>query len=140
MKEKLYDEIFPIKVYHNDYYLPHKLTASQKMYLAIYENCHDIKKTEILMRDQFSRNHVINIRKKLIELNLIETTEKFTDPEKAKEFCIKNSHKGFKCEWCGKESYMLHQHHYPVPSNKGGKNLVNICPNCHATFHNIMGE
>ena len=41
------------------------------------------------------------------------------------------------CEWCKGRAYMLHEHHYPVPKRDGGTETVNICPNCHSTFHYI---
>lgn len=40
-----------------------------------------------------------------------------------------------KCEWCGKESIVLNEHHYPIPRREGGTEVVNICPNCHYAFH-----
>lgn len=40
-----------------------------------------------------------------------------------------------KCEWCGREDVPLIKHHHPVTQSKGGKDTVNICPNCHYRFH-----
>lgn len=40
-----------------------------------------------------------------------------------------------KCEWCGHRTTTLHRHHYPVPKRLGGKDIVNICANCHTEFH-----
>lgn len=39
------------------------------------------------------------------------------------------------CEWCKIKTAVLHKHHYPIPKRKGGVDIVNICPNCHHTFH-----
>ncbi len=39
------------------------------------------------------------------------------------------------CEWCGVNTFILHKHHYPILKEKGGKKIVNICPNCHHEFH-----
>ncbi len=39
------------------------------------------------------------------------------------------------CEWCGTKTLVLHEHHYPTPNAEGGKEIVNICPNCHQEFH-----
>lgn len=137
--DRLYDEIFPIKIFHNDYYLPHKLNINEKIYLAIFNKCYNYKKTEMLMLHHVSKPQVINIKKHLIELGLI-IPDSVKSVEQAKEFCIANSHRGFKCEWCGNESYILHKHHYPIPLCKGGTDIVNICPNCHSTFHSLLIE
>lgn len=85
-----------------------------------------------------SKNGFKFIITKLRRLGLInDTLFSFNNPEDAKKFTIKHSHKGFVCDWCGKESFLLHSHHYPIPANKGGKNIVNICPNCHYTYHKV---
>ena len=39
------------------------------------------------------------------------------------------------CEWCRTKTLVLHKHHYPIPKAEGGKEIVNICPNCHQEFH-----
>ena len=39
------------------------------------------------------------------------------------------------CEWCKGYTTKLHKHHYPIPRKDGGKEIVNICPNCHYEFH-----
>lgn len=138
---ELYDEVFPIKFYHNDYYVykyKTKLSTSEKFYISIYESCKDIRKTEILMEDAISKTQVLKIRKKLSELGIIKIS--IMNVETAKQFCIENSHKGLKCDWCGKKSYILHKHHYPIPKNKGGQDVVNICPNCHCTYHSLIVE
>jgi hypothetical protein len=71
------------------------------------------------------------------ELIAISKSPKIESSEEAKQFTILHSHKGNICEWCGRESYILHKHHFPIPKSKGGTNTVNICPNCHSTFHAI---
>ena len=136
---KLIDELFPIKLYRPEYY-PIKLTVSERVYLALYENANgDIDKVDTVMLEQVSKVTLNKIKSKLSESKLISLNNvKFTDYNDAKEFTIKNSHYGKICEWCGKESYILHRHHYPIPRNKGGTEIVNICPNCHYTFHKII--
>lgn len=39
------------------------------------------------------------------------------------------------CSWCEVKTSVLHEHHYPIPKCKGGKSVVNICPNCHHEYH-----
>jgi len=39
------------------------------------------------------------------------------------------------CEWCGKKTWDIVLHHYPIPKSKGGKQVVNICEECHSKFH-----
>ena len=41
------------------------------------------------------------------------------------------------CEWCGCKTSVLHKHHFPIPKRYGGKDIVNICSNCHNEFHNL---
>lgn len=136
----LYNELFPIQIHHNDYYIPNKLTANEKFYLALYENAKgNIHKVDLVMSDMVSNKSIGNIKKHLSELGLITIMTKIT-PEDVKEFTIKNSNKGLICQWCGKQSFILHKHHYPILASNGGKDIVNICPNCHYTYHKVMGE
>lgn len=39
------------------------------------------------------------------------------------------------CEWCKINTYVLHEHHYPIKKKDGGTEIVKICPNCHHEFH-----
>lgn len=51
-----------------------------------------------------------------------------------------NSNKGVGnkiCEWCGIKTFVLCEHHFPIPKRDGGNKTVNICPNCHNNFHFI---
>ena len=133
---RLIDEVFPIKIYENDYY-PCKLSMSEKFYLAIFDKCRSIDVTDIIMAETISKSTLARIKHKLQKECLIPKYE-FTS-ESAKQFTIKNSHIGKTCEWCGKECYVLHKHHYPIKASDGGTKTVLICPNCHATYHAIMG-
>ena len=115
-----------------------KLSMPEKFYLAVFQKCGDISKTDIIMQTQISKTTLSHIKKHLAKLNLLDIKE--FDAVSGREFTIKNSHKGLKCEWCGNESYILQQHHYPIPRSKGGTNIVNICPNCHYTYHSLIKE
>lgn len=132
---KLIDEVFPIKIYENAYY-PTSLSMSEKMYLGVFEKCQNIKKTDLIMLTQVSEVTLKRMKNKLQKAGLLKKVV-FT-PESAKQFVINHAHSGLKCEWCGKESYILHKHHFPIPRSKGGTNTVSICPNCHSTYHYIM--
>ena len=39
------------------------------------------------------------------------------------------------CEWCHSRTYAIDSHHFPVARKDGGKDTVNICANCHRSFH-----
>lgn len=41
------------------------------------------------------------------------------------------------CNWCNIKTFVLHEHHYPIPKSKGGTETVLICPNCHHEYHSI---
>ncbi len=41
----------------------------------------------------------------------------------------------YRCWWCKGISYVLRQHHYPIPKSEGGTDTIDICGSCHAEFH-----
>ncbi len=41
------------------------------------------------------------------------------------------------CGWCKRVSMLLHKHHYPIPRERNGYLLVEICAGCHTEFHHI---
>lgn len=41
------------------------------------------------------------------------------------------------CDWCLGTTVRLHSHHYPIKRCDGGKETVNICPNCHYEYHHL---
>lgn len=43
-----------------------------------------------------------------------------------------------RCEWCGKETLVIHDHHFPIPKAAGGKEVVKICPTCHFEYHLLI--
>ncbi len=64
--------------------------------------------------------------------------KKFTTDnyKEIKELMLSNlNNGGYKCEWCGNKTNIIHEHHYPVPKRLGGTDTVSICPNCHYEFH-----
>ena len=62
--------------------------------------------------------------------------EESREPEELKSRVINGHHlKDKTCEWCEGRSMVLHEHHYPIPRRLGGKDVVNICPNCHYGYH-----
>lgn len=79
-----------------------------------------------------------SVKKALTELEGYGLVEEVTlsCPEEIKEEVISFKDIDKKtCEWCGKGSIVLHEHHFPVPRRRGGDSVVNICPNCHYGFH-----
>lgn len=134
---------FKARVDAGDLFIPHiillnkNLTMTEKLYLASYY-CYDkdIKKAD--EKSMFEKEKLARVKKKLYKLNFL--SKKTKSPEELKKETIKNSHKGNKCEWCEQECYILHQHHFPISNKDGGKKLVNICPNCHYTFHKLEVE
>lgn len=113
------------------------LRFDEKVYLFYYyifdKNIYNADTYSKLKREQLKL-----IKKRLCELGYI--TKKVNNVELLKEKTILLSHSGYKCEWCGNECYILHKHHYPKSLQEGGKNIVNICPNCHYTFHSLEGD
>ena len=133
--EYLYDELFPVNIYHPEHYLPFDLTIHERLYLELYNNAEgDTRKVDLVMSDSLSYHGIQNIKNHLKELGLIKIPQKLS-PEDAKEFVIAKSHTGLKCDWCGNYSYVLHEHHYPIMRSEGGTDTVHICPNCHCAFH-----
>lgn len=138
--EQLRKEVYPIKIHYNDYYYPYKLSNNDKIYLELYRSAGcDTYKADLLMSDLVSTATIRTIKRGLISLGLVKRTD-ISNTEDAKEFTIKNSHVGLVCDWCGNTSYVLQKHHYPIPASKGGTDTVDICPNCHYTYHKVFGD
>lgn len=143
--DKIFEETFNqarkegIKLNDGDLIIPHLILKDKNLrgkdfiYLcSYYLNNKNLLETD-KENHNFSKNELARIKKKLKKLGYIEIYG--LTPEKLKKKTIELSHKGYKCEWCGKESYVLQAHHYPIPAKDGGTEIVNICPNCHYTFH-----
>lgn len=41
------------------------------------------------------------------------------------------------CEWCNGTTYILQEHHHPIPKSEGGLETVKICPSCHYEYHHL---
>jgi hypothetical protein len=91
--------------------------------------------------------HCIN---KLVKSGFIKK-EKKKDIYKIKDLITVNHKKQYKerenfilndncCQWCNIETIIIHKHHFPIPKSKGGIDTVNICPNCHYSFHSLTDE
>lgn len=119
--------------------LDKRITPDEMIYImAYYTYYKDIKKADIFIRDKVSKEKLAKIKKHLAKLgylNIINRT-----PNELKNMTIELSHKGKKCEWCQKESYVLQEHHFPILNKNGGTDIVLICPNCHYTFHKLELE
>ena len=139
---------FKERVANGDIFIPKELMkikelkTNEKIYLAAYLNYNkSIIKADNYMDNMISKMSINSIKKHLIKLGYIENTNiTIKNINDAKELTIQISHKGLQCEWCKQECYILHEHHFPIPKSKGGKNIVKICPNCHYTFHKIMSN
>lgn len=126
------DLIMPLDVLRNK-----ELNADEKIFLATYYMANnDIKEAERYMYD-YTENQLRRIKKSLTELGYIKKV--YYTPDELKEKTIRLSHTGDVCEWCGCYSYVLQKHHFPIPAKDGGTEVVNICPNCHYTFHSLEG-
>ena len=72
-------------------------------------------------------------RSKISESEIVELLNRKT-PQKLN---LRNGIDFDVCDWCKGETYALHGHHHPIPKSKGGKEIVNICANCHYEFHEL---
>lgn len=127
------DLLIPIHILHDE-----DLTPNEKIYFATYlMHNNNIRLAEQYLFD-FSANQLRKARNGLKEKGYIKTFKK--TEEELKEITIIKSHKGLKCDWCGKECYILQKHHYPIPAILGGTKIVEICPNCHYTYHALEGD
>lgn len=116
-------------------WLDKRLSINEKFYLSIYIAEKDIRRTDAIMKKMVSQTTLVKTKNKLYNLNLLKS---IINPEEAKKFVINNKHNGLVCEWCGENSYILEQHHFPILKCDGGKDIVSICPTCHAIYHNIL--
>lgn len=114
-----------------------KLTPGEILYYSTYLTFNkDIVKTDNDASIYMGKNQIDRYKRHLTKLGLIKK-EKY-NVKQAKEMTIKLSHKGKICEWCKQESYVLQEHHYPIMAKDGGTKVVQICPNCHYTFHKLL--
>ena len=134
MEDKpLKDLYFTEEILHDS-----NLTNSEKIFMATYlMNNKDMAETERDMFD-YKKANLSKIKKNLEKKGYIKKCNYTV--EELKDKTIEIAHTGNKCEWCGKESYVLQEHHYPIPARNGGTKVVHICPNCHYTFHALEGN
>lgn len=119
--------------------LDRNLTPNEMLYImAYYSNYKNIQKADEFFKKTVSKTTLNNIKKHLVKLGYINI--KVQNPEEIKKQTIELSHKGNKCEWCGNNSYVLQEHHFPISAKNGGDKVVKICPNCHYTFHKLESE
>lgn len=63
-------------------------------------------------------------------------------PEDARDITVKlrgsSTSKGYlQCSWCNARCYALQAHHFPVPLRDAGELTVDICRDCHVTYHHV---
>ena len=115
------------------------LSLKEKLYLSVYNWCLSHETTAQILSSVYSSGRIRCARSLLIKKGYIKKTEKVT-AEAAKAWVIDHRFKGFKCEWCGQPCMVLQKHHFPVSRSRGGKKTVDICPNCHYTYHAVFKE
>lgn len=112
-----------------------KLSAIEIVYLSLVDMW-GIEDADDICSQLISRRNLFRIKKEMLERGLLKGKPKIT-PQELKKMSVEKSRKGNKCEWCGEECYVLHEHHYPIPERLGGTETVKICPNCHYTYHSL---
>ena len=110
-------------------------TARELIYLSMVDIWGE-HEADFLCSQLFPEGSLKRSKRKLRSIGLLKRIEKHS-AEELKALNIRLSHKGRTCEWCGRESYLLHAHHYPIPKHEGGTETVKICPNCHCTYHSL---
>lgn len=103
----------------------------------------DINSSYISNEIDLSRPSITTKINSLKDLDLIE--KKYETPQEIKDMVTTRRQvedkgsplysNGKQCEWCEVFFPVLDSHHYPKPKSKGGKEIVDICPNCHQLFH-----
>lgn len=144
LKQEIYKIKKDIVLQKGDIILPEillrdkTLSYNEKVYLVQYVMFNeDMIKTDNSMYN-LSRYQLKKVKNRLLKLGYINKCS--LSKTQLKEKTIKLSHKGKTCEWCGKECYVLQKHHFPIQYKDGGKEIVNICPNCHYTYHKLLGD
>lgn len=115
-----------------------ELSRSEKEYLSLLREW-SVPIANRIMEIHTNKRSVEQIRYTLRKKGCLSETKKLS-PNDAKEMTIKIANKGSKCEWCGKESYVLQRHHFPISAKNGGTETVLICPNCHYTYHQLVAD
>lgn len=74
--------------------------------------------------------------KELIRIGIIEKTAWTSEELKAAVISKKFAYE--KCDWCGKYTVSLEEHHWPEQRKHGGENTVFICGTCHRDYHALQ--
>lgn len=131
MAERDFKGIFiPSKIVNDKF-----LNWNEKIYLSLANAGYSPKEIEDIMLYSMSSHTIRKCKYSLSYKGYID----FKTPSVVKQIVIEHRNDGYVCEWCGQKSYLLHKHHYPIPKSKGGVKTVNICPNCHCAYHQIIG-
>jgi hypothetical protein len=96
--------------------------------------------TELLPILHLNKQSAIRRIKKIADKTAAFYMSNFNDQEAKKILCSINrgvaSDNGIKtCEWCKIKTFLLEKHHFPIRKKDGGDDIINICPNCHRSFH-----
>lgn len=88
----------------------------------------------------FNSKTILRIIERLQASEAIRLVE--IDDKRKVEFLISKDLNGYgvgnlACGWCGINTLVLHEHHYPIPRSQDGTKTVSICPNCHYEFHTM---
>jgi len=132
------------KILDNNIFVPHVLFKIKELNIKdkFYVSCYYLYDKNISTTDEemikmwLTNEQIKRIKRKLFKLWLIDKCKDRTYEElKIETLKLRKIWKN--CDWCDEKCYILHQHHYPIAKNKGWKEIVNICPNCHYTFHSL---
>jgi hypothetical protein len=83
----------------------------------------------IVSKDFIQRKYITVLDK----IELMYGDDKFKNHNK-KEFEIEE------CSWCGGDRFEIIDHHYPLQSSEGGKEVVRVCIFCHSFYHALSEE
>ncbi|MBD2492179.1 hypothetical protein [Aulosira sp. FACHB-615] len=115
--------------YHYDYLDKQKLPSLTVHGVYIYLGGIKPKRTVKQILEKFTKDGWLN----KTELSAHEAKKLITAKQPQDLLCGQ-----LVCEWCKAKTLILDRHHYPVPKSKGGDKIVNICPNCHQEFHQLV--
>lgn len=124
-----------------------RVGASQKTVLHCLNHFEHDEPAKLATIDQISQatrfddRTVSRLLKSLIGLNLVALKE--VSPEEARDICRSKTSQRLDgcssaCQWCLGSTVVLHNHHYPIPRARGGRQTVLICPNCHYEYHSLI--
>ena len=127
--------------YISEEILHHKgLTPKEKFMVAAYEQGIEFRNdAEACEHFSLGKEYYRRTMKSLIERGFIKEN-KVTPESIVNSLQNKTVEKLYTCEWCKEKVAVLQDHHYPIPRSKGGEEIVHICPNCHYTFHKLVGN